>query len=267
VGIVNKYNSELRRLSYSSNTMDIYTCYFKEFVKHFSGRDYRYIKYQEIIDYINSIDNLSDSKQNQIINSIKFYFEKMLGQKRKFYTLKRPRQSKKLPKVIETDVIVESLSKIKNIKHKAILSLAFSCGIRVSEVCDLKIKNIDSNRMLIFIESGKGNKDRYVPLSENILKLLREYFILYKPKEYLFNGKSKNHLRYSCSSCREIFKKYIKSKDKTFHSLRHSCFTYLLENGENLRTIQSIAGHSSSKTTEIYTHVSKKLLNKVKLPI
>jgi site-specific recombinase XerD len=117
---------------------------------------------------------------------------------------------------------------------------------------------------MIHIRDAKGRKDRIVPLSEIVLNVLREYYKKYKPKIYLFNGQ--NSLQYSVSSCQKIYKKYI-DQNSSIHTLRHSSFTNLLENGTNLRVIQSIAGHSSSKTTEIYTHVSKKLLNKVALPI
>jgi site-specific recombinase XerD len=128
----------------------------------------------------------------------------------------------------------------------------------------LKIENIDSKRMVIHIKNAKGRKDRIVPLSQTVLELLREYFKKYKPKEYLFNGQFS--LQYSVKSCQNIFKKYIDDKSH-IHILRHSCFTNLLESGTDLRIIQKIAGHSSSKTTEIYTHVSNQLLSKIKLPI
>ena len=128
----------------------------------------------------------------------------------------------------------------------------------------LKIEDIDSKRMIINIINAKGRKDRIVPLSENILILLREYYKKYKPKEYLFNGQKSN--QYSIKSVQNIYKKYIDDKTSV-HNLRHSCFTNLLENDTDIRIIQKIAGHSNIKTTEIYTHVSTKLLNKVKLPI
>jgi site-specific recombinase XerD len=151
-----------------------------------------------------------------------------------------------------------------NLKHRAILTLTYSVGLRVLEVVNLKIVDIDSKRMLIHIENAKGRKDRIVPLSRTVLELLREYFKEYKPKEYLFNGQSS--LQYSIGSCQKIYKKYIDS-NSSIHNLRHSSFTNLLESGTDLRIIQKIAGHSSSKTTEIYTHVSNNLLSKVKLPI
>jgi site-specific recombinase XerD len=159
---------------------------------------------------------------------------------------------------------LERISKIENLKHKAIISLAFSTGMRVSEIINLKISDIDSKRMIININQAKGRKDRIVPLSPKILELLRLYYKENKPKDYMFNGQ--NSQQYSSESCNKLVKKYI-GNSFHFHLLRHSCFTSLLECGTDLRIIQSIAGHQNVKTTEIYTHVTTNLLNKVNLPI
>ncbi|MDZ4127769.1 MAG: tyrosine-type recombinase/integrase, partial [Hydrogenophaga sp.] len=148
--------------------------------------------------------------------------------------------------------------------HKAILSVAFSVGLRVSEVVNLKITDIDSKRMIINVRKSKGNKDRIVPLSPSILALLREYFKQYRPVEYLFNGQ--NSPKYSVESCNKIVKNHL-GDEYHFHLLRHSCFTSLLEAGTDLRIIQKVAGHASSKTTEIYTHVSTNVLSQINLPI
>jgi site-specific recombinase XerD len=137
-------------------------------------------------------------------------------------------------------------------------------GLRVSEITNLKIEDVDSKRMIIHIKNAKGRKDRIVPLSQKVLNLLRDYYKHYKPIRYLFNGQTDN--QYSIRSCQEIYKKYI-DRSGHIHQLRHSCFTNLLENGTDLRIIQKIAGHSNVKTTEIYTHVSNQLLSKVNLPI
>ena len=142
--------------------------------------------------------------------------------------------------------------------------LAYSTGMRVSEICNLLIADIDSKRMIITIRQGKGRKDRIVPLSENVLKVLRQYFVEYRPEKYLFNGQF--GLKYSHRSCNEIVKKYI-GKDYHFHNLRHSNATALLESGTDLRVIQKLLGHSSSKTSEIYTHVSTNVISKVNTPI
>lgn len=143
--------------------------------------------------------------------------------------------------------------------------LAYSVGLRVSEVINLKITDIDSSRMIITIRQAKGKKDRIVPLSPNVLNCLREYFRKEKPNEFLFNGQD-GRPQYSSESCNQIVKQYL-GNHYHFHLLRHSCFTSLLETGTDLRIIQKIAGHASSKTTEIYTHVSTQLLHKVALPV
>lgn len=157
---------------------------------------------------------------------------------------------------------IDRLSKIENLKHKSILTLAYSTGMRVSEVCNLKIEDIDSKRMLIHVKNSKGRKDRVLPLSSAVLILLREYFRSFKPVEYLFKGQ--NNPKYSHKSCNEIVRKYI-GKEYHFHLIRHSHATALLEAGTDLRNIQEQLGHASSKTTEIYTHVS--VAHKHKLPI
>ena len=178
--------------------------------------------------------------------------------------LQRPRKEKKLPRVIDGETIKSKLSQIQNIKHKAILTLTYSVGLRVSEVINLKIQDIDSKRMLIQIKNAKGRKDRIVPLSKHVLKSLRSYYRQYKPNNYLFNGQ--NGGKYSTTSCRNIYRKHI-DQDSSMHTLRHSSFTKMLETGTDLRVIQSIAGHSSSRTTEIYTHVSNLHLQSIQLPV
>ena len=251
-------------LNYSDRTLENYLSHIKKFINSIGDRQIIHLNSKDFQNYLNSYNFTSTSQQNQIINSIRFLYKFGLNKKYDKVNFIRPRKEKKLPKVIDKDLILTQLSKIENIKHKAILSLTFSVGLRVSEVVNLKIEDVDSKRMLIYIKNAKGKKDRIVPLSQTILELLRNYFREYKPIEYLFNGQVKS--QYSVKSCQEIFKKYIDNTSH-FHTLRHSSFTALLESGTDLRIIQKIAGHSSSKTTEIYTHVSSQLLNKVELPI
>ena len=254
----------LRVANYSENTIKIYIYYVSEYINKSIKETYK-LNETDLKTYLNNYSYSSISQQNQIISSLKLFYKHILGKKNiHLDKIERPRKEKHLPKIIDSSILIDKLSRIENIKHKSILSLAYSSGLRVSEIVNLKISNIDSKRMLIHIENAKGKKDRYVPISENILNLLRDYFRKYKPNEYLFNGQ--NSIQYSIRSCQELFKKYI-STDESFHNLRHSCFTNLLENGTDLRIIQKIAGHSSSKTTEIYTHVSNKILGNVKLPI
>jgi site-specific recombinase XerD len=238
--------------------------HIKRFLESLGEKQIIHCNSSDFQNYLDSYKFLSVSQQNQVINSIRFLYKEVLGKKYDKVSFKRPRSEKKLPKVIDSDFIRERLEKIENIKHKSILTLTFSVGLRVSEVVNLRISDIDSKRMLIHIKNAKGKKDRIVPLSQKVLELLREYWKEYRPNEYLFNGQSSTN--YSIGSCQKIYKKYI-DQDSSIHTLRHSSFTSLLENGTDLRIIQKIAGHSSSKTTEIYTHVSNQILAKVNLPI
>ena len=251
-------------LNYSPRTRDNYMSHIKHFLKSLGDKQIIHCNANDFQSYLDNYSFTSVSQQNQVINSIRFLYKEVLNKKYDKVSFKRPRSEKKLPRVIEGEFIKTKLSQIKNLKHRAILTLTYSVGLRVSEVVNMKIEDIDSKRMLIHIKNAKGRKDRVVPLSQTVLELLRQYFKEYKPTEYLFNGQ--NSLKYSIGSCQKIYKKYI-DKNTSIHTLRHSSFTNLLESGTDLRTIQKIAGHSSSKTTEIYTHVSNKMLNNVKLPI
>lgn len=254
---------KLYYLNYSKNTIKIYLFY----IDYFLNRINKHFTRISSIDFQNFLDNYkfsSISQQNQIINSIKFLYDKVLNKKYDKVSFDRPRKEYKLPQVISKEHIIDSISKIVNIKHKAIISLAYGTGMRVSEICNLKIENIDSKRMIINIKQSKGRKDRLVPFSENNLDLLRIYFKEYKPIEYLFNGQ--NSLQYSTESCNKIVKKYIGIKYH-FHTLRHSYATTLLESGIDIRIIQELLGHSNVKTTEIYTHVSTKNFKNLNLPI
>lgn len=254
---------KLNYLNYSPRTKENYLGHISRFITsqtksaaHLNSKDFQF--------YLDNYQFTSVSQQNQVINSIRFLYKYGLDKKYDKVSFKRPKSEKKLPRVIDGEFIKERLSKIDNIKHKAILTLTYSVGLRVSEIVNLKIEDIDSKRMLIQIKNAKGRKDRLVPLSLNVLNLLREYFKQYRPIEYLFNGQTSN--QYSIGSCQQIYKKYIDT-NSSIHTLRHSSFTNLLENGTDLRIIQKIAGHSNVKTTEIYTHVSTQVLSKVSLPI
>lgn len=251
-------------LNYSPRTKDNYMSHIRHFLESLGDKQIIHCNSSDFQSYLDKYSFTSISQQNQVINAIRFLYKEVLNKKYDKVSFKRPRSEKKLPKVIEGDFIKIQLSKIENLKHKTILTLTYSVGLRVSEIVNLRISDIDSKRMLIHIKNAKGRKDRIVPLSQTVLELLREYFKKYRPKEFLFNGQ--NSPQYSIGSCQKIYKKYIDNKS-SIHTLRHSSFTNLLESGTDLRIIQKIAGHSSSKTTEIYTHVSTNMLSKVKLPI
>lgn len=261
--ILKIYFEKLNYLKYSENTINIYTHYLCEFLEK-TDKYTQHLTSNDFQIHLNQYKFSSNSQQNQVISSLKFFYEKVLKKKYFKIDFTRPRKEKHLPKIIDKDFLLNCIDKISNLKHKAIISLGYSVGLRVSEVINLKILDIDSKRMVIIIRQAKGRKDRICPLTNHILFLLRNYYKQFKPKEYLFNGK--NSLQYSKESCNKIVKKYI-GKDYHFHLLRHSCFTNLTDQGTDLRVIQKLAGHSSSKTTEIYTHVSTQLLNKLPLAL
>lgn len=181
----------------------------------------------------------------------------------------RPKTQRLLPNVLSKEEIKLILNAHGNIKHKAMLSLIYSCGLRRSELIHLKLADIDSKRGLVIIRQSKGRKDRIAPLSKKILELLRDYYNAYKPKEWLFegqSGKGQYDERSLASVLKQALRKSNITKPVSLHWLRHSYATHLLENGTDLRYIQEILGHSSSRTTEIYTHVSNKSLQKIVSP-
>jgi len=261
---LNLYRKELEFKNYSENTIKNYVSQVDLFLKSQNNLFTEPSKINEtaIKNYL-----LQFKTRNSICHSLsalKLFYKMVIKQPMKFKYIEYPRTEKKLPQIIEKEFLLDAISKITNTKHKAIIALAYSTGMRVSEVCSLKITDIDSKRMIMTIRQSKGRKDRIVCLSQKILEILRIYFLEYKPKVYLFNGQFE--LYYSHKSCNEIVKKYL-GKDYHFHLLRHSNATALLEAGTDIRIIQKHLGHASSKTTEIYTHVSTNVLSKMALPI
>jgi len=246
-----KFENILRFKNYSDNTIKLYICYAKLFLNDFD-KDIYHIPIKDVEEYLINKSFKSISQQNQYISSIKLLYQYIIKCKLKINNIQRPISEKKLPLVIDNDTILNKINNIKNLKHKSILLLSYSVGLRISEIINLKISDIDSNRMIINIKQSKGKKDRIVPLSINVLKKLRLYYISYKPIEYLFNGQKS--LKYSTSSCNKIVKNYL-GEQYHFHTLRHSCFTNLLENGTDIKIIKELAGHNDIKTTEKYLHL------------
>ena len=270
--ILKQYLDLLIQKRYSINTQDIYCNYFEDFCVYFKKEDLSNVTIAQINAYILELiksKNISISQQNQRINAIKFYYEKVLGRDKQYYELYRPKKEHKLPKVLSKNEIKKIFAVTNNLKHKCILMLIYSAGLRRSELLNLIFNDIDSERMIIHIHEAKGKKDRISLLSDNLLQLLRQYYKEYRPKKYLFEGQ--NGGQYSASSVGNILKKSAKKagirKTVTPHMLRHSFATHLLEQGTDLRYIQELLGHGSSKTTEIYTHVSKKAIDKIKNPM
>jgi integrase/recombinase XerD len=181
----------------------------------------------------------------------------------------RPKQQKLLPNVLSKEEVKMILNAHYNLKHKAMLSLIYSCGLRCGELLNLEPAHIDSKRKVIIIKQAKGRKDRIAPLSEKIIEMLREYFIACKPEKYLFEGQKKGS-KYDARSLQSVLKQALEKckikKPVTLHWLRHSYATHLLESGTDLRYIQEILGHTSSRTTEIYTHVSNREIQRIQSP-
>ena len=265
-----KYWMQSRR--YSESTVGTYSDALKTFLKYYSHKAIAEISNDDIIAFNNKFilaNNFSSSYQNQVVNAVKLFYRTMQNTKIDVELIHRPKTQKLLPNVLSKEEIKLILNAHGNIKHKAMLSLIYSCGLRRSELLNLKLNDIDSKRYLIMIKQSKGRKDRIAPLSEKILEILRVYFIAYKPKEWLFEGQdkcSKYDERSLASVLKQALEKTKINKPVTLHWLRHSYATHLLENGTDLRYIQEILGHSSSKTTEIYTHVSNKSIQKIISP-
>lgn len=219
--------------------------------------------------YLVKQKKVSTSSQNQYINAIKFYFEKVLGREKGYYHIERPIQEFKLPKVLTEKEVSAIFNAVHNLKHKAMLLMVYSSGLRAGELINLKITDIDSEQMRVFVRGGKGKKDRVTILSQKALDVLRQYFKKYRPKEYLFEGQHGS--KYSDSSLRRVFISATStakiSKKVTLHSLRHSFATHLLEKGVDIRYIQVLLGHNSSQTTEIYTHITHKGWEKIQSPL
>lgn len=265
-------NMKLQVKRYSISTQKSYYQAFRSFLKYTYPLPLHHIGQQHIYKYHQKMiaeRNISWSTQNQSINAIKFYLEHVLGQDRQFFDLERPKKIVKLPEVLSLEEVQRILKETKNLKHKTMLTLLYSAGIRMGELLNLRIQDIDSGTMRIWIREGKGVKDRMTILSPLLLDLLRIYYKHYRPKLFLFESPEGG--KYSGSSVRKVLQRSVQCagiiKHVRPHTLRHSFATHLLEQGTNLRYIQTLLGHTSAKTTEIYTHVSTKKLDEIKSPL
>lgn len=262
----------LRSKRYSDSTIKTYMEAAKSFLVFFKHKASNTISNEDVILYNNEYvlkNNLSASYQNQIVSAIKLYFTTVQDRKVEIESIHRPRREKVLPNVLSKEEVKLILESQNNMKHKAMLCLIYSCGLRRSELLHLKLADIDSKRNIVFIRQAKGKKDRIAPLSPKILELLRDYYKGYKPKVWLFEGQVKGE-PYSEQTLQTILKQAVKkagiTKPVTLHWLRHSYATHLLESGTDLRYIQELLGHSRSRTTEIYTHVSTNSLQQIRSP-
>lgn len=270
VKILKNYTDEIRHRRLSKSTLDNYKLAFTRFLEFYQGADYRHITTKQIKEYLLCLHdaNCSDSAINTAINAIKFYYEKVLHQPRKTYHLSRPKRATRLPHVLTKKEVAKLFKACTADKQLALLAVIYYHGLRANEAINLKISDINSRRMELRINQGKGKKDRITPLHPEVLPILRKYYRKEKPVEFLFNGADKP--QYSYTSLLKLFNRAKEAAQITTfatpHSLRHSYATHLLESGVNIRYIQHILGHKSIKTTQIYTHVNTTHLQSLQLP-
>lgn len=269
--VVDAMQRQMLLKNYSANTIRNYRNWMNYFLNQFPNQKPSEISHVAIVEMLwqfKKSDKWSATSQNQLINAIKYFYEQVLKRPREVYDLPRAQKPDQLPTVFSTQEVLALLEATKNIKHLTILSLAYSAGLRVSEIVNLKIGDIDSARMVINIRQAKGKKDRIVMLSEKLLVLLREYYKIYRPENYLFEGQGGDV--YSTRSIQEVLNKSKKlagiKKAGNIHALRHSFATHLYESGTDLLSIKELLGHSSLRTTAIYTHVSTKSISKIQSP-
>jgi len=257
---------------YSESTINTYLDGAKSFLMFAYPKPIQSVVNEDVVRYVNEYiikRGLSFSYQNQFVNAVKLFFREIVHCNLDVDKLERPRREYKLPNVLSKEEIAIILRAHTNVKHRTMLSLIYACGLRRSELLHLKPSDVDSKRGLLIIRQAKGRKDRIAPISEKIIEMLREYYKIYKPKVWLFEGQNSGE-QYSEKSLQNVLKQSLKKtqikKPVTLHWLRHSYATHLLEAGTDIRYIQELLGHKSSKTTEIYTHVSTKSLQKIKSP-
>lgn len=268
---IRRFEQYLQARRYSPSTIKVYAETLRVFMRYFSEKSVEEIDNEDLIAFNNDYilkNNFSSSYQNQLVNAVKLYFSAMQHKRIDVELIHRPRREKTLPNVLSKEEVKKILGAPYNLKHRAMLAMIYSCGLRRGELLNLTKHDIDSKRMIVIIRMAKGKKDRIVPLSPKILVLLREYYMSYQPKQFLFEGQ--NGGKYSDKSLENVFKQSLHkariNKPATMHWLRHSFATHLLESGTDLRYIQELLGHRSSKTTEIYTHVSTKNIQNIRSP-
>lgn len=274
IAIPETYLKSLKAANYSKSTIHHYYQSFALFVyvvqvqgKHLT--DVTTSEVNNLVLQISTANKYSTSATHIMINAVLYYYRTVLKLPQYKTEIQRPQKEHTLPKVLSKEDIEKILNHCANLKHKTMLVMLYSAGLRAGEIIDLKVNDIDSKRKVIFIRKAKGFKDRTVMLSDKLRDLLRNYYIEYKPSTYLFEGQYGD--QYSQSSMRKVLKEAAKKaglrESPTLHWLRHSFATHLLEAGTDLRYIQQLLGHSSSKTTEIYTYVSTKHISQIKSPL
>ena len=257
---------------YSQNTIKTYADALEVFFRFYKDQAPESLNIEDIINFNTSYilkKNLSASYQNQVINAIKLFYRNRFNRAMEVDFIQRPRRENRLPNVLSKNEVKSILEAPTNLKHRAMLSLIYACGLRRSELLNLTLKDILSDRNLLFIRQSKGKKDRVVPISIKLIEMLRDYYKAFKPKTWLFEGQEVGK-KYSERSIQLVLNQAVEKakivKPVSLHWLRHSYATHLLESGTDLRYIQELLGHSSSRTTEIYTHVSTRNLQQIRSP-
>ncbi len=270
--VLRMMEQKLHLKGYTSNTTKTYLFQFKEFM-HFYANSYPIeltdVDIRNYLLYLVEQKKVSKSTQNQAINAIKFFYEIVMGQVRQTYYIERPMKDRPLPQVLSEEEVVSIIQHAGNIKHTTMLMLIYAAGLRRSELMNLKPGDVDMDRLVVFIRGGKGRKDRQSILAKQLIPMLKEYMKEYRPKRWLYEGKDGE--RYSAASMQMVLKRAVEkagiTKHVKLHTLRHSFATHLLESGTSTRYIQTLLGHESSRTTEIYTQVSRFALDKIKSPL
>jgi len=268
---INRYKTDCSMKYNSSATKDNYISGVKSFLVKFDKyNEPKEVPTQEIKEYLLTFKTINTRKHN--LCAVKSFYQLTVGMPNKIDKIPYPKSDKKLPIVLSIDEIQKMFSVCENLKHKVILALLYSCGLRVSELINLKWSHIDRSRMIINIIQAKGNKDRQVMLTPELLPLLEKYWHEYKPKEYILNGQfPEKQLQYTDRSVGEVVKKLaIKAginKRVYTHLMRHCSFTHMVENGTDINLIQKLAGHSKVSTTMIYTQISHNLISKISSPL
>lgn len=267
-----EYIAKMKQLNYTQSSIDNYVPLFEEFINYYPDNAIEEITpamVEAYMQYLVLDRKYGTSSHRMAISAIKFYYEKVLHRSKYTYQFEQPRSEKKLPVVLNRSEVDVMLDRTKNLKHKCLLMVTYCCGLRVGELTGLKLKDMDMERGTLHIRQAKGMKDRYVFIAKKCIPVLLSYIEIYKPAAFLFEGE--NGGPYSSRSAQLVFHYAVQragiNKDVKFHTLRHSFATHALENGTNLRVIQEILGHNSSKTTEIYTHVTQKTLESFRNPL
>jgi integrase/recombinase XerD len=263
------YRKDLEFKNYAETSISNYVSQVTRFLHDFDGKfaDASRINESAIKDWLMEAKSINGRKHR--LSAVKLFYQLTIKQPMKFKYIEYPKSEKKLPIVLSVEEIQKMFNVCENLKHKTIFALLYSCGLRVSELINLKWSHIDRSRMIINIIQAKGNKDRQVGLSTDLIPLLEQYYFHYKSVEYVLNGQTQ--LQYSERSVGEVIKQLAEKaglgKRVYTHLIRHCCFTHMVESGTDINLVQKIAGHSNVKTTNIYLHISHNHISKIQSPL